>query len=152
MLTFRSSALCLMPPQLYERVGKWTHKLRSSLNHKKHLSDAFIHSFIFSIILFWKYKNIFTFLHTQPKHKNIITASYLLYCIVIYFTILHIILYFYLHSHIVFDNHSVELETQEWRDDFAGCSKKNDKSFCDLIRLKRIYNFWCSMLVLTTFA
>jgi hypothetical protein len=58
-------------------------------------------------------KNIFTSLHTQPKPKNIITASYLLYCIVIYFTLLHIIFYFYLHSHLVLDNHSVELGTQE---------------------------------------
>jgi hypothetical protein len=107
------------------------HEPRFNLNHKKHISDAFIHSFIFSIILLWKYKNIFTFLHTQPKHKNIITASYLLYWIVIYFIILHIIFYFYLHSHLVLDNHSVELGTQEQAIFFAGCLKKNDKSFCD---------------------
>jgi hypothetical protein len=56
---------------------------------------------------------MFTSLHTQPKPKNIITTSYLLYCIVIYFTVLHIIFYFYLHSHLVLDNHSVELGTQE---------------------------------------
>jgi hypothetical protein len=41
-----------------------------------------------------KYKNIFTILHTQPKPGNIITASYLLYCIVIYFIVLHIIFIF----------------------------------------------------------
>jgi hypothetical protein len=52
-------------------------------------------------------------LHTQPKPINIITASYLLYCIVIYFTVLHILFYFYLHSHLVLDNHSVKLGTQE---------------------------------------
>jgi hypothetical protein len=84
---FWSSALRLMPPQHQERVGKWTHEPWSNLNHKKHLYDAFTHLFIFIIILFRKYKTIFTFLHTQLKPKNTITASYLLYCIVIYFTI-----------------------------------------------------------------
>jgi hypothetical protein len=111
---FRSSALSLMPPQFNERVGKWTHEPRSNLNHKKHLSDTFICTFIFSSKLFRKYKNIFTSLHTQQKPKNIITTSYLLYYIVIYFTVLHIIFYFYLHSHLVLDNHSMELGTQEW--------------------------------------
>jgi hypothetical protein len=106
MSTFRSSILRLMPPQLHERVGKWTHEPRSSFNHKKHLSDAFKHSFIFNIIFFRKYKNIFTFLHTQLKPKNTITASYLLYCICY-----HIL--FYLHLHLVLDNHSVELGTQD---------------------------------------
>jgi hypothetical protein len=130
MSTFWSCALRLMPPQLHERVGKWTHEPLSNLNNKKHLFDAFIHSFIFSIILFRKYKNIFTFLHTQPKPKNIIITSYLLYCIVIYFTVLHNIFYFYLHSHLMLDNHSVELGTQERGKYFAGCSKKNDGSFC----------------------
>jgi hypothetical protein len=96
MSMFWSSALRLMPPQHHERVGKWTHEPRSNLSHKKHLFDEFIHSFIFNIILFRKYKNIFTFLHTQSKPKNIITTSYLLYCIVIYFTVLHIIFYFLL--------------------------------------------------------
>jgi hypothetical protein len=80
MSTFRSSNLRLMPPQHHERVGKWTHKPRFNLNHKKHLSNAFTHSFIFNIILFRKYKNIFTFLHTQLKPKITITASYLFYC------------------------------------------------------------------------
>jgi hypothetical protein len=94
MSTFRSSALCLMPPQLHERVGKWTHEPRSNLNHKKHISDTFICTFIFSTKLFRKYKNIFTYLHTHIKPQNIIAASYLLYCIVIYFIVLHIIFYF----------------------------------------------------------
>jgi hypothetical protein len=71
-----------VPSQLHERVGKWTHEPRSNLNHKKHLSDTFICTFIFSTKLFRKYKNIFTSLHTHTKSKNIITASYLLYCIV----------------------------------------------------------------------
>jgi hypothetical protein len=113
MSTFWSSTLRLMPPQLNERVGKWTHEPQSNLNHKKHLSDTFICTSIFSIKLFRKYKNIFTFLHTHTKPTNIITASYLLYCIVIYFTVLHIIFYFYLHSHLVLGNHLVELGTQE---------------------------------------
>jgi hypothetical protein len=49
MSIFRSSILRLMPPQLYERVDKWTHKSRANFNHKKHLSDTFISSFIFNI-------------------------------------------------------------------------------------------------------
>jgi hypothetical protein len=113
MSTFQSSTLHLMPPQLRERVGKCTHEPRSNLNHKKHLSNTFTRTFIFSIILFRKYKNVFTILHAQPKPKNIITASYLLYFIVIYFIAFVIIFYFYLHSHLVLDNHSVELGTQD---------------------------------------
>jgi hypothetical protein len=112
MSIFRSSPLCLVPPQLHERVGKWTHEPQSNFNHNKHLSNAFSFTFIFSIILFWKYKNIFTFLHTQPKPKNNIMASYLFYCIVIYFTVLHIIFNFtYIHT--LLDNHSMELGTQD---------------------------------------
>jgi hypothetical protein len=38
-------------------------------------------------------------------------ASYLLYCIVIYF--IAFVILFYLHSHLVLDNHSVELGIQE---------------------------------------
>jgi hypothetical protein len=83
-----------MRPQLHDRVGKWTHEPRSNFNHKKHLADAFTNSFIFSIILFRKFKNIFTFLCTQPKSKNTITASYLLYFIVIYFIAFVIIFHF----------------------------------------------------------
>jgi hypothetical protein len=106
MSIFRSSALRLMPPQHRERAGKWTHEPRSNLYHKKHLSNAFTHSFIFSIILFRKYKNIFSFLHTQPRSKNTITASYLFYCICYDIP-------FYLHLYLVLDNHSVELGTQD---------------------------------------
>jgi hypothetical protein len=82
------------------------HEHRSNFNHKKHLSDAFTHSFIFSTILWQKYKNIFSFLHTQPKPKNTITASYLIYCICYDIS-------FYLLLHLVLDNHSVELGTQD---------------------------------------
>jgi hypothetical protein len=102
-----------MPPQFNKRVGKWTYEPRSNLNHKKHISKAFAYTFIFSIKLFRKYKNIITSLHTQPKPKNIIPIAYLLYCIVIYFTGLAYHIYFYLHSHLILDNHSVELGTQE---------------------------------------
>jgi hypothetical protein len=93
MSMFRSSVLRLMPPQLYERVDKWTHESQSNLNHKKHISNAFTHSFIFSIILFWKYKNIFTFLHTQPKpqkHHYCIIFS-LLHCYLLYRNAYHIL-------------------------------------------------------------
>jgi hypothetical protein len=64
------------------------------LNHKKDLSNTFTCTFIFSTKAFRKYKNIFTSLHTQLKPKNIITIAYILYCIVIYFIILHIIFTF----------------------------------------------------------
>jgi hypothetical protein len=137
MSTFQISALRLMPPQLHERVGKWTHKPRSNFNHKKHLSDAFTNSFIFSIILFRKYKNIFTFLHTQLNPKNTIIASYLLYCIVIYFIallfiLLHLLSYFILLTFTpcawqplggVGDTRQVNC--------FAVCLKKNERSFFD---------------------
>jgi hypothetical protein len=120
-----------MPPQLHERVVKWTHEPRSNLKYKKHFSDTFICTFIFSTKWFRKYKNIFTSLHTHTKPKNIITASYLLYCIIICFIVMHILFYFYLHLHLVLDNHSMELVTQEQEICFADCSKKNDKSLCD---------------------
>jgi hypothetical protein len=153
--TFRPSALCLMPPQLHERVGKWTHEPRSNLNHKKHFFDTFICTFIFSTKLFQKYKNIFTSLHTHTKPKNIITASYiyLLYCIVIYFTVLHIIFSFYLYLHLVLDNHSMELGTQEQGIWFADCSKKNDKSFCNRsprVRYKPRVPSWGKFTLATT--
>jgi hypothetical protein len=130
MSTFRSSALRLMPPQLRERVGKWTHEPRSNLNHKKHLSDAFTHTFISSTILFRKYKNIFTFLHTQPKPKNTITASYLLYCIVFYFIAFVIIFrftYFY----------TLCLTTTRW-----SWGHKTRRLFCRLLEEGRAKFFW----------
>jgi uncharacterized membrane protein YdbT with pleckstrin-like domain len=111
MSIFRSSILHLMPSQLYERIDKWTHEPRSKFNHKKHISNTFTRTFIFNIILFQKYKKIFTFLHTHTKPKNTFPASYLLYCIVIYFIALSSYL-FYLHLDFVLDNHSVELGTQ----------------------------------------
>jgi hypothetical protein len=70
---------------------------RSNFYHKKHLSNTFICTFIFSIKLFRKYKNIFTFLHPLSKPKNTFPASYLLYCIVIYFIAYHIY-YTYIHT------------------------------------------------------
>jgi hypothetical protein len=74
MSMFRSSILRLMPPQLYERVDKWTHEPRSKFNNEKHLSNSFIQTSIFSIKLLRKYKNIFTSLHSHTKPKNIFTA------------------------------------------------------------------------------
>jgi hypothetical protein len=107
-----------MPPQFNERVGKWTHEPRSNLNHKKHLSKTFAYIFIFSTKLFRKYKDIFISLHTQPKPKNIITIAYLLYCIVIYSTVLHIIFTFtYIHT--------LCLTTTRW-----SWGHKNEKLFC----------------------
>jgi hypothetical protein len=49
MSIFQSSILRLMPPQIYERVDKWIHELQSNFNHKKHISDTFIRTLIFSI-------------------------------------------------------------------------------------------------------
>jgi hypothetical protein len=125
---FWLSILRLIPPQLYERVDKWIHEPRSNFNYKKHLFNAFTHTFIFSIILFPKYKNIFTFLHTHTKPKNTFPASYLLYCIVIYFICIIIIFCFtYIHT--------LCLTTNRWswghktRNFFVGCLKKNYESF-----------------------
>jgi hypothetical protein len=132
MSMFRSSALRLMPPQFNKRVGKWTHEDRSNLNHKKHLPNIYICTFIFSTKLFRKYKNIFTSLHTQQKPKNIITASYLLYCIVIYFTVLHIIFTFtYIHT--------LCLTTTRW-----SWEHKNAELFCWLLKEERQEFFDCS--------
>jgi hypothetical protein len=130
MSTFRSSVLRIMSPQLNERVGKWTNKPQSNLNHKKHISNTFICTFIFSNKLFQKYKNIFTSLHTQIKPKNIITASYLLYCIIIYFTLLHIIFNFtYIHA--------LCLTTTRW-----SWRHKNKEFFCRLLEEERQELFW----------
>jgi hypothetical protein len=60
-------------------------------------------------------------LHTQLKPKNIITASYLFYCIVIYFTVLHIIFTFiYIHT--------LCLITTRW-----SWGHKNEELFCRLL-------------------
>jgi hypothetical protein len=113
MSTFWSSALRLMPPQLHERVGKWTHEPRSNFNHKKHLSDSFTYSFIFSTILCWKYKKHIYFLaHTTKTQKH----HYRIIFTLLYYYLLNCICYhilFYLYLHLVLDNHSVELGTQD---------------------------------------
>jgi hypothetical protein len=125
MSLFRSSILRLMPLQLYERVDKSeSMNPQSNFNYKKHISNAFTRTFIFSIILFRKYNNIFTCLHTQSKRKNTFTTFYRLHTSLVYlsriiFILLHCYLFyvyhilFYLHSHLVLDNHSVELGTQD---------------------------------------
>jgi hypothetical protein len=77
--------------------------------------------FYFSIILFRKYKNIFTFLHTQTKPKNIITALYLLHCIFIYFIAFVILFYFtYIYN--------LCLTTTRWN-----WGQKKRKLFCRLL-------------------
>jgi hypothetical protein len=130
MSMFRSFALRLMPPQLHERIGKWTHEPQSNFNHKKHLSDVFTYAFIFSTILFRKYKNIFTFFHTEPKPKNTINASYLIYRIVIYFIVFVIIFYFtYIYT--------LCLTTTRW-----SWGHKMRKLFCRLLEEERAELFW----------
>jgi hypothetical protein len=124
---FWSSILCLTPPQLYERVGKWTHEPRSNFNHKKHLSSAFTHTFIFSIILFRKYENIFTLL-TQPKPKNTFTAFYKLHISLVYLSRIIFILLTY--TPCAWQPLGGVGDTRQWSC-FAGCLKKNDKSFFD---------------------
>jgi hypothetical protein len=160
---FWSSILRLMPPQLYERVDKWTHEPQSNFNHKKHLSNTFIHTFIFSINLFWKYKNIFTFLHTHTKPQNTFTTFYKLHISLVYlsriiFNLLHFYLFywisylFYLHSHLVLDNHSMELGTQYKENCFVGCLK-NDASFYDCssrVRYKPRVFSWGKFTLATT--
>jgi hypothetical protein len=109
------------------QVNPWT---QSNFNHKKYISHAFTHYFIFSTILFQKYKNIFTFLHTQPKPQNTITASYLLYCIVIYF--IAFIIIFFLLTFTPCDWQPLGGVGDTRRGDrFAGCLKKNERSFFD---------------------
>jgi hypothetical protein len=84
MSLIRLSILCLMPPQLYERVDEWTHEPRSNFKHKKRLSNACTCLLIF----------IFTSLQSYPKPKTPLShhisciialvyfhASYLFYCI-----------------------------------------------------------------------
>jgi hypothetical protein len=130
MWTFWSSALRLMPLQFNKKVGKCTHEPRSNLNHKKYISNTFACTFIFSTKLFWKYKNILTSLHTQPKFKNIILIAYLLYCIVIYFTILHIIFTFtYIHT--------LCLTTTRW-----SWGHKNEELVWRLLEEERAELFW----------
>jgi hypothetical protein len=126
--TFWSSPLRLMPPQFNERVGKWVHEPRSNLNHKKHLSNTFACTFIFSTKLFRKYKKIFTSLHTQPKPKNIIH----IYFIAFLFTLPSCILYLLL---IIFTPCAWQplsgVGDTRTRNYFAGCWKKNERSFFD---------------------
>jgi hypothetical protein len=109
MSMFRSSILRLLPPQLCERVEKWTHEPRSNFNHKKHLSNTFTCILISALI---KSENTKTYLLSCNHTKNpkislsycfscIISLDYflalhLLYCIVIYF--IAFIFIFYLHS------------------------------------------------------
>jgi hypothetical protein len=70
-------------------------------------------------------KNIFTSLDTQLKPKNIITASYLFYCINIYFTVLHIIFTFiYIHTLCLITTR------QSW-------GHKNEELFCRLLEEER---------------
>jgi hypothetical protein len=69
-------------------------------------------------------------LHTQQKPKNIITTSYLLYCIVIYFTVLHIIFTFtYIHT--------LCLTTTRW-----SWGHMNEELFCRLLEEERQEIFW----------
>ena len=58
------------PPQLYERIVKWTHEPRSTFYHKKHLYLAFTLFSISCTILFRKYKKIFNFLICIQNTKN----------------------------------------------------------------------------------
>jgi hypothetical protein len=131
MSTFRSSALCLMPPQLHEKVGKWIHEPWSNLNHKKHLFDAFTFTSIFSTILFRKYKNIFTFLPTQPKPKK---HHYRIIFTLLHYYLLYRIAHYFLFL-LTFTSCAWQplggVETQEQENCFACCSKKNDESFCN---------------------
>jgi hypothetical protein len=92
MSKFRSSALRLMPPQNHERWDKWTHEPRSNLNHNKHVFDAFMHSFIFSIILLWKYKNnLLSCTHNQNPKTSL---SHHIYFIALLFTLPYCTSYF----------------------------------------------------------
>ena len=56
----KSISMCL-PNYIKERVHVWNHEPRSIFNHKKHFSNHFQTSFIFSYFKIRKYKN--TFIH-----------------------------------------------------------------------------------------
>jgi hypothetical protein len=93
MSTFRSSILGLMPPQLYERVGKWTHEPRSNFNHMKPLSNAFTFTFFQHHFILKIQKYIYFLAYTtktQKHHYRIIFT--LLHCYLLF--VLHIIFYF----------------------------------------------------------
>jgi hypothetical protein len=85
-----------------------------------------LHTLLFSATFYSKNKkNIFTFSHTQPKPKNTITTSYLLYCIVIYFIAFVIIFYFtYIYT--------LCLTTTRW-----GWGHKTRKLFCIFLEEER---------------
>jgi hypothetical protein len=95
--TFQSSALCLMPPQLHERVGKWTHQPRSNLNHKKHLFDTSICTLISALNYSKNTKHIYFLAYTyktQKHHYRIIYIFTLLHCYLLYRTAYHIFFLF----------------------------------------------------------
>jgi hypothetical protein len=72
-----------------------------------------LHALLFSALNYYENTKIYYFFayttETQKYHYH--SISTLLHCYLLYRLAYHI--YFYLHSHLVLDNHSVELETQE---------------------------------------
>jgi hypothetical protein len=147
---FRSSILRLMRSQLYERVDKWTHESWSNFNHKKHISNTFIRTFIFSIILFRKYKNIFTFLHTHTKLK--IPFPHHIYFIALLFTLLHLIFILLTFTPCAWQPLGGVGDTRQ-ENCFVGCLKKNDETFFDCfprVRYKSRVSSWRKFTPYTT--
>jgi hypothetical protein len=107
MSLFRSSILRSMPPQLYERVDKSEPMNPDPILIIRNTFPTHLHTFfIFSIILFRKYKNIFTCLHTQSKLKNTFTAFYGLHISLVFlssiiFILLHCYLFYAYHIFIL---------------------------------------------------
>jgi hypothetical protein len=110
MLLFRSSVLHLMLPQFYERVDRWTHETVTILITRNTFPTLCMCLFIFSYFLKWKNKNIFHFLQSYQKHKNIFIYSISLLST---FTFCYFIYLLYLFQNLVLDNHLVELGTQD---------------------------------------
>jgi hypothetical protein len=118
MSLFWSSILCLMPPQLYERVDKWTHEPGPILIIRNTF-PTLARVRLFSALI--KSENTKTYLLSCNNIKNPKTPLTLLhqshnsfslhYCIV--FILMHLLFYFTYIKHLVLDIHSVELGTQE---------------------------------------
>jgi hypothetical protein len=125
---FRSSALRLMPPQLNERVGKWTHEPQYNLNYKKHLSNTFICTFIFSTKLFQKYIYFFAYTTKIQKHHYHIIFT-LLHCYLLCCTAYHILFFTYIHT--------LCLTTTRW-----SWGHKNEELFCRFLEEERWELFW----------
>jgi hypothetical protein len=78
-----------MPPHLYERVDKWTHKPRSTFYHKKPLFFFLLAFTIFALIESKNTKNIY-FVQLQLK-----TQKHLYLLALVYFLVIYLLLFYF---------------------------------------------------------